>query len=77
MNACNWCRERLGTPIAKSLGQHCSTCIDSGGAVLDVDYVSTTFLSSNVHGMRHNYFHLNRSAPAPCVMCCDVLCCAV
>jgi hypothetical protein len=48
--------------MAACLGQHCDTCIDSSGNVLDVDYVATTFLSSNVHGLRHNYFHLNRCA---------------
>jgi hypothetical protein len=54
----------LGVPIAKPLGKHCDTCINSDGEILDVDFVSTTLLSSNVHGVRHNYFHLNRHAPS-------------
>ena len=54
------CRRKLGVPLVKPLGKHCDTCVGSDGHILDVDFVSTTFLSSNVHGVRHNYFHLNR-----------------
>ena len=37
-----------------------------GGGVLDVDVVVTSHLQSNLHGMRHNYFHLNHE------MVCDL-----
>jgi hypothetical protein len=59
------CRRKLGVSIAKPLGKHCDTCINSDSEILDVDFVSTTLLSSNVHGVRHNYFHLNRHASSP------------
>lgn len=48
----------------KPLGKHCGTCMGSTGEILDIDFVSTTFLCSNVHGVRHNYFHLNRFLPS-------------
>lgn len=30
------------------------------GDPLDIDVIDTSFMDANVHGMRHNYFNLNR-----------------
>lgn len=61
-----WCSDRLGIPLGTSLGRHCRPVATAGGALLDVDVVVTSHLQSNMHGMRHNYFHLNRE------MVCDL-----
>jgi Alpha/beta hydrolase of unknown function (DUF900) len=61
MHECTWCcSERRRIPLGTSLGRHCSTIIKDDGGVLDVDFVATAFLTSNIHSQRHNYFHLNR-----------------
>jgi hypothetical protein len=54
--------------MGTSLGRHCDTLVKSDGSVLDIDYVVTSLLSSNVHSLRHNYFHLNRCA-LPVLLC--------
>eukprot|EP00892_Ulva_mutabilis_P003595 jgi/Ulvmu1/1607/UM111_0036.1 len=57
---------KLGVPIGSSLGRHCQPVPKVGGGVLDVDVVVTSHLQSNMHGMRHNYFHPNHE------MVCDL-----
>lgn len=56
----------MGIPLGTSLGKHCNTVLKLNNEPLDVDVVVTSFLESNIHSLRHNYFHLNRCGPHAC-----------
>ena len=57
------CSDKMGIPLGTSLGKHCNTVLKLNNEALDVDVVVTSFLESNIHSLRHNYFHLNRCGP--------------
>lgn len=56
------CSDKLHIPLGTSLGKHCNTILKLSNEPLDVDVIVTSFLESNIHSLRHNYFHLNRYA---------------